>query len=309
MKKMIVIFILLLGILTGCSSDSDYIETVKGITFDDGKSVEEIVNEKVLIGNFYSENELDEILANPMNIFLFSMNHKEVIKKGFKDAGIKMPISSKIKWEVEGETREGKILTASDEKVKVKITARKNGDYIELYTTDIQLHIKKNNRVISDEMFERIDALYELARESGYTGIEEKKVENISTETNMFNEKAVLENKEGIYTVEYYPSGRVKFLTDSYLEIAMDDKNNLKEIEKSLKELDECIGKPEYSEETVNILVDFSLEIEYRIIAEKLNKKITKGEKKDIAELEKKAIKVFDKLQKEVDKIINKMNN
>lgn len=302
MKKLAVALILLVLTLAGCTSDSDYIETVKKITFDDGSSVEEIVKEKVKVGEFYSENDLDGILSNPMQLFLFSMNNAATIRQGLKDAGIKMPVPAELKWEIDGDTKDGKILIASNDKIKVRITTRKNGDYVELYGKDIQAYIKKNNKMITDEMYESIYTLYNLAIENGYTGIEEKAEE--TPEITRFNEKKVLANEEGIYTVEYYPSGRVKYLTDSYMEVSPADKNNLKEIEKNLKELEKSIGTPEYDDEAVNYLVDFSIQIEYEIIAEKLNKKIKNGEKKDIAELEKKAGVVFDKLQKEVERII-----
>ena len=138
--------------------------------------------------------------------------------------------------------------------------------------------------------------LYNLALKHGYTN------SNKQIEYKRFDEKAILENKDGYYTVGYYPSGRVKYLSDSeIIELELEDKSYIKEIAESLVYLDGEIEK--YTDESINKFVDFSYDLEYQIIAEKLNKKITEEDKKQIQKLEEKATKVFDKLQEQVNKI------
>lgn len=54
MKKMLVALSICVGLLTGCTggSDSDYIETVKQLSFDNGVTVENIVREKLTGAEF-----------------------------------------------------------------------------------------------------------------------------------------------------------------------------------------------------------------------------------------------------------------
>lgn len=70
----------------------------------------------------------------------------------------------------------------------------------------------------------------------------------------------------------------------------------MKHIAEGLVWLQDNIGK-----QYVNALVDYLIELEYQIIAEKLNKKITNGDREKIKKLETQAVKVFDKLQEEVN--------
>ena len=69
---------------------------------------------------------------------------------------------------------------------------------------------------------------------------------------------------------------------------------------KVYEKIDGKIGK--YNDESINKLVELSCYLEYQIISEKLNKKITKEEKKEINKLEE-AIEVFDRLQFKVNQI------
>lgn len=80
------------------------------------------------------------------------------------------------------------------------------------------------------------------------------------------------------------------------MEVELEDRSNLKEIAEGIVWLQDNIGK-----QYVNALVDYSIELEYQIIAEKLNKKITNSDKEKIKKLEVQALKVFDKLQEEVN--------
>ena len=195
-----------------------------------------------------------------------------------------------VTWEIEGETKAGKVVVASNENIKVKIETEKDGDYIRVDGEKIFVTDKATNKVISQEELNVASAIYDLAEKCGYST------------PKRFNEKEVLENKDGFYTLEYYPSGRVKYLSDdAVVELELEDRSYLKDTAKELKELDGEIGK--YNDESINKLGDFAYYLEYQIIAEKLNKKITKEEKEEIKKLEKEAMKVFERLQFKVEQI------
>ena len=138
---------------------------------------------------------------------------------------------------------------------------------------------------------------YNLAIKNGYTNqkVEEVK-ESEESEYKPFDERAFLKNESGENVVKYYPSGRVQFISDGYMEVELEDRSNLKDIAEGLVWLQDNIGK-----QYVNALVDYSIELEYQIIAEKLNKKITNSDREKIKKLETQAVKVFDKLQEEVN--------
>ena len=195
-----------------------------------------------------------------------------------------------VTWEIEGETKAGKVVVASNENIKVKIETEKDGDYIRVDGEKIFVTDKTTNKVISQEELNVASAIYDLAEKCEYRT------------PKRFNEKKVLENKDGFYTLEYYPSGRVKYLSDdAVVELELEDRSYLKDTAEELKELDGEIGK--YNDESINKLGDFAYYLEYQIIAEKLNKKITKEEKEEIKKLEKEAIEVFDRLQFKVEQI------
>ena len=166
MKKFLLAFVTgVLLLFAGCSSDSDYIETVKNITFDTGERVEDIVVENIKVGEFYNLN--GENVMNPFNAVIVTALPKEKVVEKFKELNIKMPnvAPENIKWEVEGETSTGKVILASKGNVVVKLETIDNGDYVEIYDTDIKTYI--NNKLISDEM--KIPALfYNAGVEAGY---------------------------------------------------------------------------------------------------------------------------------------------
>lgn len=97
--------------------------------------------------------------------------------------------------------------------------------------------------------------------------------------------------------VEYYPNGRVKYITNGYIELDLEDRSLLKIIEKDLDNLEQGMKNGTY----INALVDYRYEIEYKIAAEKLNKKITDFEKNEINKIEIRAKKIFKQLQEKVE--------
>lgn len=297
MKKLYFVLIGILLILTGCSSDEEYINTVKKITFPDGVTVEQMVDNNVKAGETYLVNDKN-LLFNEAVVFMLSFGSKDEINFTLRQSGFTLPEKiSEIKWVVEGKTKTGKVIVASNDKIKVKIETEENGDYIETKTSDIITYELPSNKVIPQEELDIMGEFYNLAIKNGYTNQKAEEVkESEESEYKPFDEKAFLKNESGENVVKYYPSGRVQFISDGYMEVELEDRSNLKDIAEGLVWLQDNIGK-----QYVNALVDYSIELEYQIIAEKLNKKITNSDKEKIKKLETQAVKVFDKLQEEVN--------
>lgn len=297
MKKLYFVLIGILLMLTGCSSDEKYINTVKKITFPDGVTVEKMVDNNVKAGETYLVNDKN-LLFNEAVVFMLSFGSKDEINFTLRQSGFTLPEKiSEIKWVVEGKTKTGKVIVASNDKIKVKIETEENGDYIETKTSDIITYELPSNKVIPQEELDIMGEFYNLAIKNGYTNQKAEEVKEAEeSEYKPFDEKAFLKNESGENVVKYYPSGRVKFISDGYMEVELEDRSNLKDIAEGLVWLQDNIGK-----QYVNALVDYSIELEYQIIAEKLNKKITNSDKEKIKKLETQAVKVFDKLQEEVN--------
>ena len=297
MKKLYFVLIGILLMLTGCSSDEEYINTVKKITFPDGVTVEKMVDNNVKAGETYLVNDKN-LLFNEAVVFMLSFGSKDEINFTLRQSGFTLPEKiSEIKWVVEGKTKTGKVIVASNDKIKVKIKTEENGDYIETKTSDIITYELPSNKVIPQEELDIMGEFYNLAIKNGYTNQKAEEVkESEESEYKPFDEKAFLKNESGENVVKYYPSGRVQFISDGYMEVELEDRSNLKDIAEGLVWLQDNIGK-----QYVNALVDYSIELEYQIIAEKLNKKITNSDKEKIKKLEVQALKVFDKLQEEVN--------
>ena len=297
MKKLYFVLIGILLMLTGCSSDEEYINTVKKITFPDGVTVEKMVDNNVKAGETYLVNDKN-LLFNEAVVFMLSFGSKDEINFTLRQSGFTLPEKiSEIKWGVEGKTKTGKVIVASNDKIKVKIKTEENGDYIETKTSDIITYELPSNKVIPQEELDIMGEFYNLAIKNGYTNQKAEEVKEAEeSEYKPFDEKAFLKNESGENVVKYYPSGRVKFISDGYMEVELEDRSNLKDIAEGLVWLQDNIGK-----QYVNALVDYSIELEYQIIAEKLNKKITNSDKEKIKKLEIQALKVFDKLQEEVN--------
>lgn len=297
MKKLYFVLIGILLMLTGCSSDEEYINTVKKITFPDGVTVEKMVDNNVKAGETYLVNDKN-LLFNEAVVFMLSFGSKDEINFTLRQTGFTLPEKiSEIKWGVEGKTKTGKVIVASNDKIKVKIKTEENGDYIETKTSDIITYELPSNKVIPQEELDIMGEFYNLAIKNGYTNQKAEEVkESEESEYKPFDEKAFLKNESGENVVKYYPSGRVQFISDGYMEVELEDRSNLKDIAEGLVWLQDNIGK-----QYVNALVDYSIELEYQIIAEKLNKKITNSDKEKIKKLETQAVKVFDKLQEEVN--------
>lgn len=105
MKKLTFILLLVLTLaLTGCGGDKAYIETVKGIV-----TAEEILG----------ANNIEDLSV-------------ELIRKCGEN-----PAKNDIKWLIEGETKDGKMVVAEYNNNKVFIPTIKNGDYVEIMPINI----------------------------------------------------------------------------------------------------------------------------------------------------------------------------
>ena len=290
MKKILGLLMAFLLMLTGCVSDEDYISTTKSITSSDGQTIEQYVNNIIKAGEISISNEVLKVYDEEMIAALVFVGEQEGLSF-LEKTKMKIPEDiGTVTWEIEGETKAGKVVVASNENIKVKIETEKDGDYIRVDGEKIFVTDKTTNKVISQEELNVASAIYDLAEKCEYRT------------PKRFNEKKVLENKDGFYTLEYYPSGRVKYLSDdAVVELELEDRSYLKDTAKELKELDGEIEK--YNDESINKLGDFAYYLEYQIIAEKLNKKITKEEKEEIKKLEKEAMEVFERLQFKVEQI------
>lgn len=164
MKKIILLFSLLLIFFTGCTSDEDYIDTVKSITFEDGTTVKTYVQDQIKYGEFYILNEkelFDNGYSSLLMPTLIYIAPEEVLKE-LKNMKIEMPKDTPVVWKIEGNTDNGKILTASNGDIQVRIPTTKNGDYIEINTANFKVVNLKNNVTFREEQLESSKLYYEF---------------------------------------------------------------------------------------------------------------------------------------------------
>lgn len=121
MKKIFLFFTLVLSlVLTGCSSDKDYIDTVKSIVVED-----------VL----YS-NTTEQLAANAIGI---AINQKIDV--------------SQLTWKVDGKTRDGKVIVANYNNNRVYFTTVENGDYIEYTYDGVYIITAENKKLTLNELY------------------------------------------------------------------------------------------------------------------------------------------------------------
>lgn len=170
MKKMLVTLSVCVSLLTGCTggSDSDYIETVKQISFDDGVTVENIVREKLTGSEFQALNgdkvRIDKGLAvfdkTGTYIFLLKGMEGEIQELASKANVVPVVLGNEdITWEVEGETKKGKIIKAKTDKSVVKISTEQDGDYIQVNSTNIKAFNGKTGKAISEKELKNYNQL------------------------------------------------------------------------------------------------------------------------------------------------------
>lgn len=163
MKKILnSLILMLLVFLTGCggASDSDKIKTVKSITFNNGKLVEQLIftslnNMGILSANSEKDkivlaqiedlctDESIQAVRNTKLIPMFIIESDLVAPKELKE--------SDIKYVVEGKTNNGFIIKATDSTENyAKIPVTLNGGYCEVKNGDIKFYDSKNTLVEAD---------------------------------------------------------------------------------------------------------------------------------------------------------------
>ena len=169
MKRIIGFLLTLILVLTGCTSDEDYINTTKSITFANGQTVEQYIDNNIKAGEMYQLND-SSLFMNEGILFLMNFGSKDEIIYLLEQSGVTIPENiTSIKWEIEGETKEGKVIIASNDNIRIKIETVKNGDYIEVSADKILTYDKTNNRLIPQEELNGALELYNLALKHGYT--------------------------------------------------------------------------------------------------------------------------------------------
>lgn len=168
MKKVLSILCFLLFTLTGCITNSDYIETVKTMTFDDGTTVEEHVQNLVELGYVYENNSNLLYPFDSSNYALLLFTPPADFNQLLAENNFVMPKKSKLDWDIEGKTDSGKVVVASNKEYEVKIPTFQNGDYIQLYAEDMEVYSKKSKKLINTENLEKAEVFRDLAKEYDY---------------------------------------------------------------------------------------------------------------------------------------------
>lgn len=166
MKKIIMFLICSTFLLTGCISDTNYIETVRAIEFNNGESIDDVVSKKLSGAEFKAKNEDNITIDRGMAVFKSTGEYAFLLKGiGIEPelremcikAGVKGIYPKNITWEIEGETNEGKIIKVSSDYATVKIKTQLNGDYIEIQNKDIVTLLKGNAKAFDSEILDEYD--------------------------------------------------------------------------------------------------------------------------------------------------------
>ena len=120
MKKLLLCLMLLCALFTGCTSDEDYIETVKNIP----------------IQNILESNTTEELAVNFIR----------------KTTNLQNVNTSNLKWSIEGETSKGKMVIAQYNQNKVYFDTIKNGDYIEYMPIEVYIITNEKKKITLAEI-------------------------------------------------------------------------------------------------------------------------------------------------------------
>lgn len=183
---------------------SNYINRVKMVTFDNGKSVEQHVQDSIVAGEMYLANN-SSFFLNKGVLFLLKYAGKDEALFFFEQSGLTIPKNfSDIVWEIDGESQTGKVLVASNNKIKVRFEVTENGDYIEINPNRIAVYDKNSQMMLPQEKLKDALEMYNLAIKYGY-----ESTSPASNTIQRFDEKKLLNNSN--YDIKYYlTSKRVK---------------------------------------------------------------------------------------------------
>ena len=290
MKKLVGIILVLF--LISCSKDKDYISEVRDTSLTPKITVENYVDNNIISGEVYQLNNPEIFMEKNKLIALESASDKKVLDF-LKNRSFIIPQNiEKATWKTDKEEQNKKILIASNSNIRIKLETSKDKNKIKI--DKILTYDNINNSLISQKYLDTALNLYKLAIKYNYQSSQSQ------IEYKRFDEKPILNDKDNFYTLNYYPSGRVKFLSDGeIINLKLKDKSYLENIETSLNYLDSQIEK--CNNKNINKYIDLSFEIEYKIISEKLNKNINSIDKEKLKSMEKRANIIYDKLQKKID--------
>lgn len=293
MKRGIFLLVIVLALFGCFKGKENSINTLKSVTLNNGKTLEKYVNDNIIGGEVYQLND-SEIFLEKELITLRKLQNKDKILNFLEERRVVIPESIvEAEWKLEEENKDKKVIIAFNDNIKVEIKIEKNKKEID--SQNILTYDKTNGKAISQKELDRAIEIYNIAKKYEYSGFD------YYLEYSRFNEKNILENKENLYTVRYYPSGRIKYLSDGeVIKIDFRDESYLKEIDKTLDKIDREI---DLEKKDINTLINLTYLVEYQIIGEKLNKKLSEEDRKKIEKLEEKGNRVFDKLQIEIDNL------
>lgn len=293
MKRGIFLLVIVLALLGCFKGKENSIDTLKSATLKNGKTLEKYANDNIIGGEVYQLNDSKIFLEKEL-VTLRKLQKKDEILNFLEERRVVIPENIvEAEWKIVEEKEDKKIITAFNDNIKVEIKIEKNKKEIDLQ--NILTYDETNGKVISQKELDRALEIYNIAKKYEYSGFD------YYLEYSRFNEKNILENKDNLYTIEYYPSGRIKYLSDGeVIKIDFRDESYLKEIDKTLDKIDREI---EVEKKDINKLINLTYLVEYQIIGEKLNKKLSEEDRKKIEKLEKKGNRVFDKLQIEIDNL------
>lgn len=288
MKKLLLIILVVIFSLTGCTNDDEYLNTVKKIIFDNGQTMEEIMTEMLTCGEIIIENPFIEKISESKikDISVFS---SKKFAKSFNNNTLFIPNIKNIEWNIQENISNGKIILASTNNITAKIPTIKNGDSIEINFNNIKLYDNKNNKLISEQNLIKALYLFITAQNNGYL-IKVREIQEKGKED--FNPKTLFEflkSTDGC-VLEFYPSGRVKTISDGLFNLQFEDKTNLQNIEQSINWLEKN------QQNDINIRSDIYHEAVYELVAEKNFKDNDENVKNKISNLEKRLTKIGIKL-------------
>ncbi|MGL5280077.1 MAG: hypothetical protein ACRC8M_13590 [Cetobacterium sp.] len=289
MKKMLILFILMLGLLTGCGgvSDSDYINTVKSINTNNNEKIEDLANRLLRQSEFYllNKDSLGFEDYQMQGIFLAYQVAPNVLLEQIKRENSRLPEMKKLKWKIDGKTKKGKVVAVSTDLILIKIPTEQDGDYVSLDTKNIQIYNKKDNTKISIDTADIGMVYLDIIDRYGYKPIVKEEI---------------IEDEPWYDEVEFYPNGRIKMVSAGGGEYHYEDKPiNTSELLAILKNLNEKVKNFKVDEEGDTYYLSMEVnEMELRLEGFALSKKLTKEEKENLNDLIKIQKGIFEQAQK-----------
>lgn len=298
MRKILILILSSLFILTGCSwtNDTEYINIVKQMTFNDGETVNDYVNNIARYTAIYSLNN-DKIMFTKNTAAIIGwgllnskQNQKEMYKT-FKQAGLIVPEKAETKWLIEGKTKTGKIILVTTENAIIKINTKKNGDYIEFSRDDIKAYDPKTKKILTKTQLSIASGLNSLMESFEKNNDPNKMKEFFDPQAYIKSAKG--EGVEKVYTL--FSSGRVKSIWCYDGDEEYEDQSLVPIIKEQIKDFKEGVDEYCSGNSDGYHLNGYSDSIKVKIVASKLNKNITDEEKEQINELEKEVYPYYEK--------------